>query len=125
MTLVDIHHPIKSSLSSENLRPFLEKFFLFVGEKNQHNFSFRCELCKPAVKFFSTSKQSQNSLKTHMSQMHHHKLNEYQELLNQSKKGNDLVKIHLLVITRKENFLNNPGSLRQPVRPSKLFLKKK
>jgi len=66
--------------------PFLENFFQFVEEKGLNNLVFQCQLCKPTIKKFSTSKKSQNNLKKHITRLHPNKKKEYQDALDNSRK---------------------------------------
>ena len=66
--------------------PFLENFFQCVEEKGPNNLVFQCQLCKPTIKKFSTSKRSQNNLKKHIMCLHPNKKKEYQDALDNSRK---------------------------------------
>ena len=66
--------------------PFLENFFQCVEEKGPNNLVFQCQLCKPTIKKFSTSKRSQNNLKKHIMRLHLNKKKEYQDALDNSRK---------------------------------------
>jgi len=66
--------------------PFLEDFFKFVEEKGQNNLIYQCQLCKPLIKKLSTSKKSQNNLKKHIERLHPNKKQQYQNVLNNSRK---------------------------------------
>ena len=69
-----------------NQWPFLENFFQCVEEKGPNNLVFQCQLCKPTIKKFSTSKRSQNNLKKHIMRLHPNKKKEYQDALDNSRK---------------------------------------
>lgn len=58
--------------------PYISNYFTFIHTPSTgNNLKYRCELCRPAVKYYSTNKRSMFNLKKHISARHPREKNKF------------------------------------------------